>query len=67
MYFVIDKALYGMIESSLAWFNELTSTLMAMGFLQSDSDPCVFHSYLNDDHTSIIVYVNDLMIFAKTK
>ncbi len=67
MFFVIDKALYGMIESSLAWFNELSGALIEMGFIQSESDPCVFHSYLNGDRTSIIVYVDDLMIFAKTR
>jgi hypothetical protein len=67
MFFVIDKALYGMIESSLAWFRELSNTLNNLGFKQSETDPCVFHSYLNGDRTSIIVYVDDLMLLAKSK
>ena len=67
MFFIIDKALYGMIESSLAWFRELSKTLHEMGFTQSESDPCVFHSYINGDRTSIIVYVDDLMVLARTR
>ena len=67
MFFVIDKALYGMIEASFAWHSELHTTLLAMGFEQSESDPCVYHSYKNGDRTSIIVYVDDLMVLAKSK
>jgi hypothetical protein len=67
MFFVIDKALYGLIEASFAWHTELHNKLIDMGFKQSDSDPCVYHSYENGDRTSIIVYVDDLMVLAKTK
>ncbi len=67
MFFVIDKALYGMIEASFAWHSELHTTLLAMGFEQSESDPCVYHSYKNGDRTSIIVFVDDLMVLAISK
>ena len=67
MYFIIDKALYGMIESSMAWFRELSSTLIAMGFTPSETDPCVFHSYANGDRTSIVVYVDDLLLLARDR
>ena len=67
MFFVIDKALYGMIEASFAWHSELHNTLTDMGFEQSASDPCVYHAYKDGDRTSIIVYVDDLMVLAKSK
>ena len=68
MFFVIDKALYGLIEASFAWHAELHNTLTeTMGFEQSESDPCVYHSYKNGDRTSIIVYVDDLMVLAQSE
>ena len=66
IFFVIDRALYGLIEASFAWHTELNSTLIEMGFEQSESDPCVYHSYQNGDRTSIVVYVDDLLIMAKS-
>jgi hypothetical protein len=67
IYFVIDKALYGMIESSMAWFKELSSTLRKHGFTPTETDPCVFHSYANGDRSSIVVYVDDLLVLAKDR
>ena len=64
IFFVIDRALYGLIEASFAWHTELNNTLNEMGFKQSESDPCVYHSYKNGDKTSIVVYVDDLLIMA---
>jgi hypothetical protein len=36
-----------------------------MGFSQSLSDPCVLHNYQNGNRSSIILYVDDLLILAK--
>ena len=65
MFFELNRALYGLIESSLAWYENIIATLIEMGFTQSLSDPCVLHNYQDGNRSSIIVYVDDLLILAK--
>lgn len=67
MFFEINRALYGLIEASLAWYENILETLLNMGFVQSLSDPCVLHNYSNGNRSSIILYVDDLLILAKNQ
>ena len=39
---LLNKALYGLKNSSSAWFKELKSFLFSLDFTQSNEDPCVF-------------------------
>ena len=55
------KGLYGTKQGARCWNIELTNTLMAHGYEQCVSDPCVF--YRKGDASYIIVYVDDLMLF----
>lgn len=38
----LNKASYGLKQSPLLWFNDLSSTLLDMGFQQLYGAPCVF-------------------------
>ena len=38
----LKKALYGCIQSAVLWYNELASTLEAMGFVRNPYDICSF-------------------------
>jgi hypothetical protein len=62
----LQKALYGLKESGLLWFNELSTTLGRLGFAQSTAEPCLF---LLTEGTTIVcivgVYVDDLLIMAR--
>ena len=36
------KTIYGLTQSSLAFFNLWVKTMLELGFIQSESDPCLF-------------------------
>jgi hypothetical protein len=58
------RALYGLKQSPLLWHEELTAFLRSIGLEPIQSDPCLFM-----DRTSgsfILIYVDDLLMFAKT-
>ena len=60
----LRKALYGCIQSSLLWFNHISKILLDAGFSQNPCDECVFNCGEGNDMTSVIVYVDDLLIVA---
>lgn len=39
---LLKKALYGLLESAKLWFEHMKATLLAYGFTQSKTDPCLF-------------------------
>ena len=61
----LDKALYGCVESGRLWYNEVSSHLQSLDFIQSEVDSCVFYKKEGDGTTIIIVYVDDFLISAK--
>jgi len=58
----LDKALYGCLESAVLWYDELCSSLNAIGFSRNDADPCVLNRTTDGTQDTIVVYVDDLMI-----
>ncbi|CAI9626822.1 unnamed protein product [Alternaria burnsii] len=59
---LLQKSLYGLVQSPRTWYQMLTSTLTKMGFRTSPYDPCV---YTHTQDTIIIsVHVNDIRIYA---
>ncbi|KAI6787438.1 hypothetical protein KC343_g10664 [Hortaea werneckii] len=58
------RALYGLKQSPLLWYDELTSFLRSIGLAPTISDPCLFiHP---DTGAYILIYVDDLLIMATT-
>jgi hypothetical protein len=58
------RALYGLKQSPLLWYKELTAFLRSISLKPIQSDPCLFM-----DRTSgsfILIYVDDLLILTKT-
>jgi hypothetical protein len=56
------RALYGLKQSPLLWYEELTKFLDSLGFAALCGDACVFqHAYT---HAIIIIYVDDLVLMA---
>ena len=59
------KSLYGLKQSPHQWNNKIHQFLVSIGFVQMNADHCV---YINNTTSVIIVlWVNNLMIFAKDK
>jgi hypothetical protein len=49
----------------ILWYNELASTLEAMGFVRNPYDVCSFRRIRDGSTDRILVYVDDLFITSK--
>ncbi|KAJ3706370.1 hypothetical protein LUZ61_010075 [Rhynchospora tenuis] len=59
---LLKKALYGLKQSPRAWFNTLSSALIAFGFKGSQYDPSLFVYSSNGKLAFLLIYVDDLML-----
>jgi hypothetical protein len=60
----LNKAIYGLKQAPLAWYNRLSAWLVSVGFKIAISDPCVFYR-LGGEPVWIFVHVDDLAVFSK--
>ena len=67
MYVKLEKALYGSLQASKLWYQNLSSFLKKRGYVVSDTDPCVFNKWVGKECISVGVYVDDLLITATDK
>lgn len=64
----LKKAVYGLKQSSLAWYQRVEETLYSLGFSKSKLEPCVFIKNHSDNKKTIIgIYVDDFIIFSNKK
>lgn len=64
----LKKAVYGLKQSSLAWYQKVEETLCHLGFNKSKLEPCVFIKNHKNNKTIIIgLYVDDFLIFSNCK
>jgi hypothetical protein len=62
----LDKALYGLKQAPRAWFAQLSSKLMSLGFVPSKGDTSLFF-YTNWGLTMmILVYVDDIIVVSSS-
>ncbi|MBW0577790.1 hypothetical protein O181_117505 [Austropuccinia psidii MF-1] len=59
----LNKALYGIKQSPLAWHNHLSKWLISANFTQYISNPCVFWKPAPDP-IWIYVHIDDLALFG---
>ena len=62
----LQRALYGLRQSSYVWNRALSKVIMKLGLRPTDSDPCVFARH-GDEMVIVCVYVDDGMIAAKNE
>ena len=66
---VLDKALYGCVESARLWYEHLSGVLSSLGYIKSSYDDCLFNKF--DDFgviiSSSIFHVDDGLIIADTE
>ena len=63
IYVKLNKALYGLVESALLWYEDVSGYLQANGFTPNPLDMCVFNEESpGGKQCSITLFVDDLMI-----
>ena len=67
LYVQIDKALYGMLQSSLLFYKKLVKDLTKNGFIINPYDPCVANKVINGKQLTITWHVNNLKVSSKSK
>jgi hypothetical protein len=58
------KAMYGCVQASLLWYKLLVQVLESIGFKVSEVDRCVMRLVVGDVVNIILIYVDDLLVFA---
>jgi hypothetical protein len=57
----LEKALYGCIESSKLWYDNISNKLISVGFVANERDPCVFNKITpSGSQLTVALYVDDL-------
>ena len=60
LYVKLTRPLYGLIEAAKLWYDEISSTLMKLGFEKNAYDQCTYNrDYKGHQHT-VIIHVDDL-------
>jgi hypothetical protein len=62
LYLQLQKALYGMMKSTLLFYRKLVSELQEMGFEINPYNPCVANKMVNGTQLMVRWHVDDLMI-----
>ncbi|MBW0497926.1 hypothetical protein O181_037641 [Austropuccinia psidii MF-1] len=60
----LKKAIYGLKQAPLAWYNRLKSWLQSVGFSACKLDPCVFHRN-QPDALWIYIHVDNMALFGR--
>ena len=58
----LRKSLYGLKQSPRAWFGRFTSFMKSIGYKQSNSDHTLFLKHNLEQITTLIVYVDDMIV-----
>lgn len=69
LYVILDKALYGCIESAKLFNEHLIGTLKGMGFIQNAYDPCVLNKIVDSQghQCTVTIHVDDLKVSCVDK
>ena len=60
----LHKALYGLKQAPKAWNDTFNQAMKELGFIQTESDPCVF---IQSPNTIVAVYVDDGFVISPSK
>jgi hypothetical protein len=58
------KAMYGCVQASLLWYKLLVQVLESIGFKVSEVDRCVMWLVVGGVVNIILIYVDNLLVFA---
>jgi len=60
IYCRLRRPLYGLIEAAKLWFDEITRTLLNLGFVQNAYDACCFNRTFRGKQHTVIIHVDDI-------
>lgn len=60
------KSLYGLKQATRSWFERLYALLLDCGYTQSPSDHSFFIKHPGSEFTTLIVYVDDIVLAGTT-
>lgn len=60
----LNKSIYGLKQSAYNWHDEFSSSLIKYGFMQSNSDKCLFIFATDNQYMLLGIYVDDGLIFS---
>jgi hypothetical protein len=66
LYTKLLKALYGCIQSGQLWYAKIKRVLVREGYLPTPTDPCIFRRANDNKIYLLILYVDDILLFADT-
>ena len=58
----LQKSLYGLKQASRQWYSKLSSFLLSLGYVQSQADHSLYAKSENSHFTTILVYVDDIVV-----
>ena len=62
---IVTRALYGLKLSGAAWRADLAATLCDLKFTSSQADPDVWVRSAGTHYDMVLVYVDNVLVFAK--
>jgi hypothetical protein len=63
----LKKSLYGLKQSPRQWYKRFDSFMMLNEFKRSDFDSCVYIKFVDGSPIYLLLYVDDMLISAKSK
>lgn len=60
----LKRAIYGLKQSSLVWYDKVKECLLNIGFKISKFEPCLFTKFSENVKLIVTVYVDDFLIFS---
>jgi len=64
LYTRLLKALYGCIQSGQLWYAKIKRVLIREGYTPTSTDPCIFRRIVGERIYFLILYVDDILLFA---
>jgi hypothetical protein len=64
LYTRLLKALYGCIQSGQLWYAKIKKVLIQEGYTSTPTDPCTFRHIVGEKIYFLILYVDDILLFA---
>ena len=61
---ILNKTIYGLVQSAREFYNKLVSALKECGFARSSVDPCLWIKYSNQGIVLIAIYVDDCLMIG---
>ena len=62
----LNKSIYGLKHAANSWYKELANFLLRQGFTRSRNDHCLFARSEAEDHTFILVWVDDIIVASRS-